>query len=90
MPYRKKWRDDGQRIVMDLLKDDEKLKDVFRGGGFDKPTEVQHDGDYYQVITHSTKVPIDKDAHNLLKKHGKHITGIGYTNKKGILIHISR
>ena len=28
MPYRKKWRDDGQRIVMDLLKDDEKLKDV--------------------------------------------------------------
>ena len=68
----------------------EKLKDVFRGGGFDKPTEVQHDGDYYQVITHSTNVPIDKDAHDLLKKHGKHITGIGYTNKKGILIHISR
>ena len=28
MPYRKKWRDDGQRIVMDILKDDEKLKDV--------------------------------------------------------------
>ena len=68
----------------------EKLKDVFRGGGFDKPTEVQQDGYYYQVITHSTNVPIDKDAHDLLKDNDMHITGIGYTNKKGILIHITR
>ena len=67
----------------------EKLKDVFRGGGFDKPTEVQQIGGYYQVITHSTSVPIDTDAYDLLKKHNKHITGIGYTNKKGILIHIA-
>jgi hypothetical protein len=28
MPYRKKWGDDGQRMVLDLLKDDEKMKDV--------------------------------------------------------------
>ena len=67
----------------------EKLKDVFRGGGFDKPTEVQHEGDYYQVITHSTNVVLSRRAFDLLKKHGKHITGIGYTNKKGILLHIA-
>lgn len=28
IPYRQKWKDDGKRIEFDLLKDDEKLKDV--------------------------------------------------------------
>ena len=51
----------------------EKLKYVFRSSGFDKPTEVEQDGDYYQVITHSSSVPIDRDAYDLLKKHDNNI-----------------
>ena len=70
----------------------EKLAWEFRGGGLEKPTTVTQDdkGDYYQIQTHSTNIPIDPSAYRLLDKHNKKISGIGYTNKKGIIIHITR
>ena len=69
----------------------EELKFAFRGGGFEKTTATSDsDSDYIQLQTHSTNVPIDDSAYTLLAKHNKRITGIGYTNKKGILLHITR
>ena len=70
----------------------EELAYAFREGGLGKPTTVTQDdqGDYYQVQTHSTNIPIDPSAYRLLDKHNKKISGIGYTTKKGIIIHITR
>ena len=67
----------------------EELAWEFRGGGLEKPTTVTGSGDYYQLQTHSTNIPIDPSAYRLLDKHNKKISGIGYTTKKGIIIHIT-
>ena len=72
-----------------------KLKEVFGNPNPTQPLEIQHTPEgsrYFQVITHSTNVAFQQgiDLEQLLLDYNVYVTGFGYTNKKGIIIHFMR
>jgi hypothetical protein len=67
-----------------------KLQDVFRNNFSEIPTRIDREGNYYQVQTQNTNVVFEKEFWNFLKQCGLRMTGVGYTNKKGIIIHLSK
>ena len=67
-----------------------KLQNIFRNNFSEIPTRIDREGDYYQVQTRSTNVVFDKDTWDFFKECKLKMTGVGYTNKKGIIIHLSK
>lgn len=67
-----------------------KLQNFFRNNFSEIPIRIDRQGNYYQVQTKNTNVVFDKDIWDFFKSCNLKITGVGYTNKKGIILHISK